>query len=85
MAEDGKFSVTDTHVLKKMDVLIGKVDAVGDEVAGLKHSLKEHKERHAMVMDMLMLAGKLLIGVPTFLSIIGGAVYGFYRMIKGTG
>jgi hypothetical protein len=75
--------VSDTQVLKKVDLLIDKVDGMDKSVSALSQSLDEHKKRHALVMDMLMTVGKLMIGVPTFLTMIGGAIYGLIRLIKG--
>ena len=53
------------------------------KVDSLSIELTDHKERHAMVMDMIMGVGKLLLGIATFFTLVGGAIFGFFKIAKG--
>jgi len=75
--------ITDTQMIKKMDLVLDEISSVRVDVKELSSSLTDHRERHAMVMDMLMTSGKLIVGIATFLTMIGGAIFGFYSFIKG--
>ena len=60
--------------------LLYRIEKKVDE---LSLELTDHKERHTMVIDMIMNTGKLIVGIATFFTIVGGAIFGFYKMIKG--
>ncbi len=53
-----------------------KVDIISVE-------LNEHKERHALVISMIMSTGKLILGITTFFTLLGGAIIGFHNLLKG--
>ena len=55
---------------------------VEKKVDALTLELADHKERHAMVFDMFMTVGKLFMGIATFFTIVGGAIFGFYKLVK---
>jgi len=75
--------VSDDIIMNKMNELIDKVDDLGDQVRDMSGELQDHKERHKMVIDVIMTFGKLIMGIATFFTIIGGAIFGFYKFIKG--
>ena len=43
----------------------------------------DHKGRHKLVMDMIMGFGKFIVGITAVLTFVGGAIFGFYKLLKG--
>jgi len=55
---------------------------IESKIDNLALELKEHKDRHAIVFDVVVGTGKLIVGITTVISILGGFVLGFYYFVR---